>query len=744
MFDANFRLFASFSAFGILIGGLLLWGLDAQHSTATAAYYIGAFAGMLIASVPLGIFLARIVRIPILNVVDNSIDRVNQSLSQFAHQGVWPGRRFHDQLRVTRLASTRRDFIKFGLERSFRIAETADAGQMEAIGALLATVEHESDARGRNDLAIIAREARGMLRSLRFHRQIKSLLIAVSYFGFPVALLYVTTALIDGTLSFDGGVLREPNLDGISHFALSSILVLAIPLVVYTIAQMFFFLTWSVGKRTTTQVDDVLLVVLAWTLGLAVGVGLLFWAITEFAFWPVGLQSAARAFVFLFLPVKIDLSDPALHAAFGDLGRHGFSLLRVAVILVTTALLVVLLQNFTSRVLAEMAAATKQTQDDMAVALTRIFGSVMLVMAGAGWVFVLITAEYGTSISPDGGSSLLPFAILAAVLGGLLGLATKDILENFFAGVSLQVDKPFEPGERVELESGQLCEVRSIGMRSTHFYNIIENTDLYLPNTTLARQMVTNLSRPNREYRRTLKAYANDERTSSLLMAEKLILLAAFSVSGVDIPTILDERREGSMFLRNRPGLVAEFSHLQEQFEEANSAIITLHGREITMGEAVSELSRRISRNIELISSTRSKRWDSENGIPVPFTISQPFPDQGDVSYTADHASIEAAADVAHWIFYDMYTLGMAFYTLSGTYPYLREDFQRLAQELLRTPEVNSSHHITDDGFSYWELELRIYSYVTEQSDEVIHHLNLLIQHYFNAFSLLPQGRGRG
>src|SRR6202011_5082446 len=118
----------------------------------------------------------------------------------------------------------------------------------------------------------------------------------------------------------------------------------------------------------------------------------------------------------------------------------------------------------------------------MAVELTNIFGTAILLAVGLGWVLLATLGGSGDSAASDpGGNALLPFAILVAAAGTVMTIGSRDLLTNFFAGVSLRVDKPFDIHERVVLDNNAVCEVRSVGMRSTHFFNIIENTDVYVP-----------------------------------------------------------------------------------------------------------------------------------------------------------------------------------------------------------------------------------------------------------------------
>ncbi len=89
-------------------------------------------------------------------------------------------------------------------------------------------------------------------------------------------------------------------------------------------------------------------------------------------------------------------------------------------------------------------------------------------------------------------------------LGGgafVIGFAVKDILANFFSGIVLLLDSPFQFGDvlRIESESGsksQLGILRKIGVRVTHLYMFEFHTEVYIPNSVMQSHKITNLSRP--------------------------------------------------------------------------------------------------------------------------------------------------------------------------------------------------------------------------------------------------------
>lgn len=85
---------------------------------------------------------------------------------------------------------------------------------------------------------------------------------------------------------------------------------------------------------------------------------------------------------------------------------------------------------------------------------------------------------------------LTPSAILTAIIG----LAMQDTIGNFIAGLLIQVEKPFEINDWIEIE-GQQGQVRELNWR----YTKVETLDRYymiVPNSKIATQKVVNYSKP--------------------------------------------------------------------------------------------------------------------------------------------------------------------------------------------------------------------------------------------------------
>lgn len=88
-------------------------------------------------------------------------------------------------------------------------------------------------------------------------------------------------------------------------------------------------------------------------------------------------------------------------------------------------------------------------------------------------------------------------------LGGatfVVGFAIKDILANFFSGVVLLIDTPFQFGDILKLEDGSVGMLQRIGVRVTQLYMFNNHCNVYIPNSVLQGQNLINLSRPTSYY----------------------------------------------------------------------------------------------------------------------------------------------------------------------------------------------------------------------------------------------------
>ncbi|MBD1830690.1 mechanosensitive ion channel family protein [Microcoleus vaginatus GB1-A2] len=134
---------------------------------------------------------------------------------------------------------------------------------------------------------------------------------------------------------------------------------------------------------------------------------------------------------------------------------------------------------------------TKQTEvmwDDVLLPLLDAVVPVVIVVFAS----VLVLKSFGVDLTG-----------IWVTLGGatfIIGFAVKDILANFFSGIVLLIDTPFQFGDVLRLEDGSVGMLRKIGVRVTQLYMLENHCDVYIPNSVLQGQNITNLSRPTSYY----------------------------------------------------------------------------------------------------------------------------------------------------------------------------------------------------------------------------------------------------
>ena len=113
---------------------------------------------------------------------------------------------------------------------------------------------------------------------------------------------------------------------------------------------------------------------------------------------------------------------------------------------------------------------------------------------------------------------------LWVAFGGLtfvLGFALRDILGNFFSGLVLLIDTPFQFGDVISLPDGAIAVIKNIGLRVTQLYMIDRDCEVYMPNASLGGINIVNLTRPTPHFAAsidvTVAAHADQTSTTKLL-----------------------------------------------------------------------------------------------------------------------------------------------------------------------------------------------------------------------------------
>ncbi|MDW5562283.1 MAG: mechanosensitive ion channel family protein [Methanomassiliicoccus sp.] len=123
--------------------------------------------------------------------------------------------------------------------------------------------------------------------------------------------------------------------------------------------------------------------------------------------------------------------------------------------------------------------------DDVLIPLLQKVGIIVIPLVGVVTVLGILGVDVTLLVAGMG------------VIGLVVAFAVQETLGNLFAGMQLLLDRPFKVGDIVELESGEICEVRKIGLRSTTMYNTADHEIIVVPNNDVVNKKVVNYSRPD-------------------------------------------------------------------------------------------------------------------------------------------------------------------------------------------------------------------------------------------------------
>ena len=183
----------------------------------------------------------------------------------------------------------------------------------------------------------------------------------------------------------------------------------------------------------------------------------------------------------------------ALKITFSSLGANEIiqgveSLLTASIVIVVSYWLIQLINKVIIYYLKEYTQQTEVMWDDVLLPIIEAIAPVIVITIGGG----LVLKSFGVDLTG-----------IWVTLGGatfIIGFAIKDILANFFSGIVLLIDTPFQFGDVLRLEDGSLGMLKKIGVRVTQLYMFNSHCDIYIPNSTLQEQNITNLSRPTSYY----------------------------------------------------------------------------------------------------------------------------------------------------------------------------------------------------------------------------------------------------
>lgn len=118
------------------------------------------------------------------------------------------------------------------------------------------------------------------------------------------------------------------------------------------------------------------------------------------------------------------------------------------------------------------------------VAVPRLVRDILRGLALIALVLLAVNQVFGVPLNS--------IVISSTIASAVIGLALQDLLRNVIAGVALQVERPFAPGDWVLLRD-QPLRVIEMSWRATRFVTV-DNTHLVVPNSNLAQAEISNYS----------------------------------------------------------------------------------------------------------------------------------------------------------------------------------------------------------------------------------------------------------
>jgi MscS family membrane protein len=102
------------------------------------------------------------------------------------------------------------------------------------------------------------------------------------------------------------------------------------------------------------------------------------------------------------------------------------------------------------------------------------------------------------------GVQIAPLLASLGIAGLAVALALQPTLANIFSGIALVVDKTFEPGDIIKLDSGEVGTVYRVGLRTTRI-KTFDGEVIIIPNSNIANAKLQNYNQPSRRIRATFE-----------------------------------------------------------------------------------------------------------------------------------------------------------------------------------------------------------------------------------------------
>ncbi len=179
-----------------------------------------------------------------------------------------------------------------------------------------------------------------------------------------------------------------------------------------------------------------------------------------------------------------------LKLALIDLGWNGLtskvvsSLLAITFVFILLRVVDIIVESWGQT----FAKKTDTKLDDVLLPLFHKIGKVVFTIVSLMWVLHIWEIN------------ITPYLAGVGLSGIVLGLALQDSLKNILGGINLMMDKTYQIGDKIKLESGEIGKIHDIGLRTTKLVTF-DNEVVYIPNGYLANSRVSNFTHPDTKVR---------------------------------------------------------------------------------------------------------------------------------------------------------------------------------------------------------------------------------------------------
>lgn len=160
-------------------------------------------------------------------------------------------------------------------------------------------------------------------------------------------------------------------------------------------------------------------------------------------------------------------------------GRIVELIIYTLIAVVVTTIVLLIYNRFVKRKLKD--------KKNLTVRFTQNIIRTAIILVAVIWVLV------SSSATTDIGKVLFQGT---AIIGAVVGLAAQSVLGDFFSGISITINKPFEIGDRLELENGIVGVVKDITPRHVVLLGM-DSIEIIIPNSKINALIITDTTHSN-------------------------------------------------------------------------------------------------------------------------------------------------------------------------------------------------------------------------------------------------------